>query len=252
MEIEQRLGLYQVFLKLYQYHRNLLDDILQLEKMGDKTLSSRIVRYVTGVCQGKQAYLVTNLVRGRTQTLFQPQGIWTIGRDRQLAISVSDRHLSRHHAVIQYVENQGFYLVDLNSTNGSFVNGEPLQGSVLLQDGDRIRLSTLAFCFFLCQDTHTLDRVPPTILAELQDSIANPKLATPKPIESPISKLNLDILPLVKMAKQEEPTSQFLEELSHLEQPPIQSATPKLSPVQQSEILDRFFKRQVQKPNQDD
>jgi hypothetical protein len=28
MEIEQRLGLYQVFLKLYEHHRSLLDEIL--------------------------------------------------------------------------------------------------------------------------------------------------------------------------------------------------------------------------------
>ena len=86
MEIEQRLGLYQVFLKLYEYHRGLLDEILQLEKNTNTTFASLATRCVTGVIQGKQVYLITNLVDGKTQTLLQPQGIWTIGRDRQLAI----------------------------------------------------------------------------------------------------------------------------------------------------------------------
>ncbi len=250
MEIEQRLGLYQVFLKVYQYHRSLLDDILQLEKMGDQALSSRTIRYVTGVCQDQQAYLITNLVSGKTQTLYQPQGVWTIGRDRQLAISIPDRHLSRYHAVIQYIKNQGFYLIDLNSTNGSFVNGEPLQGRILLKDGDRIRLSSLAFCFFLCQNTQTLGETPPNILPQLQRSILNPKLSAPKSIKSPVSEIDLDKLPLVKQVREEEQTSEFLEELAHLEEPKIKSSIPKLSPLQQSEILDRFFSRQIQKASE--
>src|SRR4028119_1944299 len=93
MEIEQRLGLYQVFLKLYKHHRSLLDEILQLEKTSNKTFSNLTTRCVTGIIQGQQVYLVTNLADGKTQTLFQPQGIWTIGRERQLAISIPDRRL---------------------------------------------------------------------------------------------------------------------------------------------------------------
>lgn len=207
MEIEQRLGLYQVFLKLYEHHRNLLDEILQLEKTNDKAFSSITTRCVTGVIQGQQAYLVTNLVDGKTRTLLQAQGIWTVGRDRQLAISIPDRRLSRRHAVIQYIQNEGFYLADLESTNGSFVNGEPVHGRVLLKDGDRIRLSSLAFSFFLCNDSETLEDTPPEILAQLESLTVTPTPTTVNRVTIP--------------AEQKEETSHFLQEPSELEQPVV-------------------------------
>jgi pSer/pThr/pTyr-binding forkhead associated (FHA) protein len=239
MEIEQRLGLYQVFLKLYEHHRSLLDEILQLEKSTSKTFGSVATRCLTGVIQGNQVYLVTNLVDGKTQILFQPQRIWTIGRDRQLSIPISDRRLSRRHAVIQYVKNQGFYLVDLDSTNGSFVNGEPVHGRLLLTDGDRIRLSSLTFSFFLCQDTLTLDETPPDILARLASSTEIPKLETDQPPTTPVSSFNSENL----APEQKEKTSHFLHEQSELEELANNSSIPELSSAQQSAILDRFFNR---------
>ncbi|HBB35195.1 MAG TPA: phosphopeptide-binding protein [Cyanobacteria bacterium UBA9273] len=252
MEIEQRLGLYQVFLKLYQYHRGLLDEILQLETTGHKTFASRAIRYVMGVCGGQQAYLVTNLVGGRTQTLLQRQGIWTIGRDRQLTLSIPDPHLSRHHAVIQYRAKGGFYLVDLNSTNGSFLNGEPVYGRVRLKDGDRIRISSLAFYFFLCQDIQTLEAAPPTILAKLETSTgATPALPIRDRQKAPTSKVNLERLPSAKQAVPPEGTSHFLTELTDLEEPIAKFSIPQLSPLQKSQILDRFFNRQIPKITED-
>jgi pSer/pThr/pTyr-binding forkhead associated (FHA) protein len=246
MEIEQRLGLYQVFLKLYKHHRSLLDEILQLEKIGDKTFSSEATRCLTGVIQGQQLYLVTNLVGGKTQTLFQPQGLWTIGRDRQLAIPIADRRLSRRHAVIQYIKNQGFYLVDLNSTNGSFVNGEPVHGRILLKDGDRIRLGSLAFCFFLCNNTQTLNETPSDILAQLEASTVKPKLATAKKPTALVSSAGSK----TPTAEQKQETTGFLQDRCELEEPVVKSSVPQLSPAQRSEILDRFFSRQIQKVSQ--
>lgn len=246
MEIEQRLGLYRVFLKLYEYHRSLLDEILQLEKTGHKTFSRLTIPYVTGVLQGQRAYLISNLVDGKTQTLLQPQGIWTIGRDRTLAISIPDRHLSRYHAVIQYIHNQGFYLVDLNSTNGSFVNSEPVHGSVLLKDGDRIRISSLAFPFFLCCDTpHILGTPPSKLLAQLQSLPT-----TPPPQKVPSSNLKPERLQRLQQAKSKESTDRFLAELSELEEPAVNASTPQFSLHQRSEILDRFFRQQAQKTNE--
>lgn len=246
MEIEQRLGLYQVFLKLYQHHRSLLDEILQLEKTNNKSFSSSATRCVTGIVQNQQVYLLTNLVEGKTQTLFQPQGIWTIGRDRQLAITIPDRRLSRRHAVIQYIQNEGFYLVDLDSTNGSFVNGEPVYGRVLLRDGDRIRLSHLAFFFFLCHDTQTLDEAPPDILAKLEAATVIPTLATVQQPSAPLPLLDSKP-PKTEQLEHKEETACFLQEESELEEPAVESSLTQLSPNQQSEILDRFFSRQSHK-----
>ncbi len=243
MEIEQRLGLYQVFLKLYEHHRTLLDEILQLEKTTGKSFSSVPTRCITGVIQGEQVYLATNLADGKTQTLIQPQGIWTIGRDRQLSISISDRRLSRRHAAIQYIPNEGFYLIDLESTNGSFINGEPVHGRLPLKDGDRVRLSSLAFSFFLCDDTQLLDEIPPDILTKVKASAVSPTPVTPHPSPAPMPSAVSKAPPAESIEK----TSQFLQEEFDLKDSGPESSIPQLSPAQQSEILDRFFSRQIHK-----
>lgn len=243
MEIEQRLGLYQVFLKLYEHHRTLLDEILQLEKTSNKSFSSVPTRCVTGVIQGEQIYLVTNLADGKTQILLQPQCIWSIGRDRQLSIPIADRRLSRRHAVIQYVKNQGFFLIDLDSTNGSFINGEPVHGRMPLRDGDRVRLSSLAFSFFLCNDTQVLPETPPDILAKLEATTVMPTPVNLQQPTAPVTDLNSKAVP----PEQKEETSKFWQEQLDLDESAPQSSIPQLSPAQQSEILDRFFNRQIHK-----
>lgn len=243
MELEQRLGLYQVFLKLYEHHRTLLDEILQLEKTDNKAFSRMTTRCVTGVIQQQQVYLVTNLVDGKTQTLFQAQGIWTVGRDRQLSIPVPDKRLSRRHAAIQYIKHQGFYLIDLNSTNGSFINGEPIHGRMLLRDGDCVRLGSLTFSFFLCKNNQTLGSTPPDILAQLEALTVTPNLTTIQQATAPAS-----------VDKGKIPTTEPKKEVSHLlhkrtehDDPTAEAAFPKLSVAQQAAILDRFFRRQIQK-----
>lgn len=247
MEIEQRLGLYQIFLKVYQYHRSLLDEILQLEKTGHKTFASRTIHYVTGVMQGEKPYLVTNLAGGKTKILLQPQGVWSIGRDRQLAISIPDPHLSRYHAVIQYIPNRGFSLVDLRSTNGSFLNGEPVYGRMRLKDGDRIRLSNLAFSFFISQDTQALDKVPSAILNKLQEATVAPAMATPTILQPPRGESKLDPLPIHKLTDSRLGTSRFLEDLSEFEDAVPDFSIPELDSMARGQILDRFFSLQSQK-----
>lgn len=146
--LNQKLGLYQVFLKLYDQNRALLDEILNLES-GAMALRASMFPYVQGTVLGSNAYLVTNLVGSRSQAMSQPQNIWTIGRDRQrVNLPVLDRRLSRCHASIEYIPQEGFYLRDLGSSNGSFINGEIVRHHAPLNDGDQVRLGSLAFTFF--------------------------------------------------------------------------------------------------------
>ena len=166
-ELQQRLSLYQVFLRVYEHHRGLLDEILRLENSGSKALASVTIPYVQGVVTDSQTHLVTNLLGGDTQALRQPQQTWLIGRDsRKVNIAIQDTRLSRCHAGIRYAES-GFYLFDLASSNGSFINGEQIWRSTLLKDGDRVRLGSLSFVFFVCQSTQTL----PLLTAELANSM---------------------------------------------------------------------------------
>lgn len=237
MELEQRLGLYQVFLKLYEHDHGLLDEILNLENTGNKFFSGTAPKYVQGYVQGQHIYLLTNLIEDRTQMLIQHQRIWTLGRARRVALPIPDRRLSRRHAVIQYIDDQGFYLIDLNSTNGSFVNGEPIYQPVLLKDGDRIRLSSLAFSFFVCNSFQTVDNVSPELLTSLQTMTST----TFEKSELSPSDMQLSS----SCPTQEGDISRYSTDPSVSDQPLDIQSTPQLSPAQRSEILDRFFHRQI-------
>lgn len=64
----------------------------------------------------------------------------TIGRTQDNDISFpDDPNVSRHHAEIEY-RNGEYCLIDLNSSNGSTVNGMNVRGEVYLSDSDTIIL----------------------------------------------------------------------------------------------------------------
>jgi pSer/pThr/pTyr-binding forkhead associated (FHA) protein len=67
---------------------------------------------------------------------FPVNGRVTIGRTPDNTISFAgDEKISRNHAYIEQRED-GFYIVDLGSSNGSKLNGIPFTGEHLLQNGD--------------------------------------------------------------------------------------------------------------------
>ena len=66
-----------------------------------------------------------------------------LGRDFGCQIVLdSDEYgmVSRHHAAVRPLKLGGWEICDLNSANGTYVNGEGLQGCRYLQVGDRIQL----------------------------------------------------------------------------------------------------------------
>jgi DNA-binding response OmpR family regulator len=67
----------------------------------------------------------------------------TIGRDAECDIIIPDRQVSRVHARLRRVDS-GFEIEDLNSKNGTHVNGAPLEGARQLQDGDLIQVALVA------------------------------------------------------------------------------------------------------------
>lgn len=238
MELENRLGLYQVFLKLYEHHRSLLDDILRLENVANHSLRSSAPGYIQAGIEQGQPYLITNLLDGKTQGLFQPEGVWIFGRDRRANIPIREQCMSRLHAAIHYVPNEGFYLIDLGSTNGSFVNSEPVWQRQLLKDGDQIRLGSVAISFFTCLSSQTLKPASAEILAKIQ-------AMTGKEGNSPIeaaSTANSEP-PLPPETSKE--TDSFPPLTSLKEEPPCESSLSQLSSSVQSEILDRFMSQQM-------
>ena len=131
--------------------------------------------YVQGVIRGQQAYIITNLCNQVSSTLFQPQMTWSIGRNRQAAIPLRDRMLSRHHAVLMYVRNAGFHLLDLNSMNGSYINGVRVENRVSLKDGDFVRVGNTEYFFFVSNGYRNLDPLHSEVLTRL----VNPEVKSP-------------------------------------------------------------------------
>jgi len=71
----------------------------------------------------------------------------TIGRQAECEFNLRCDDVSRRHAEVS-AEAGAFVLRDLGSTNGTFVNGQPLEGECELSGGDRIEIgsSTISFC----------------------------------------------------------------------------------------------------------
>lgn len=69
----------------------------------------------------------------------------TIGRGLNNDIILEDARVSRNHAQLRY-KSRRFWLTDLGSTNGTFVNGEPVTERAL-RDGDIISLGGLELTF---------------------------------------------------------------------------------------------------------
>jgi len=65
--------------------------------------------------------------------------VTTFGRGSDNFVSLAeDTNVSRYHAEIER-RGDDFWLIDLESSNGTTVNDEPLKGEKLLKDGDRIK-----------------------------------------------------------------------------------------------------------------
>ena len=77
----------------------------------------------------------TGLVPG---TEFAVAGTMTLGRDGDNGIVLGDASISNRHARLERVRD-GWRLVDLGSTNGTFVNGRGVDaGGVVLRGGEQI------------------------------------------------------------------------------------------------------------------
>ncbi len=70
-----------------------------------------------------------------------------IGRSVRCEIVLQGEGVSRHHAIVQYDASGIYSILDLNSRNGTYLNGQRLNGSSDLHDGDILKIGdfTLAF-----------------------------------------------------------------------------------------------------------
>ena len=75
---------------------------------------------------------------GRTANVSGDQ--FVLGREGSTNLVLRDAKASRRHASIRVLPDGRAELTDLGSRNGTFVNGQPLQGSTVLNGGEEIRI----------------------------------------------------------------------------------------------------------------
>ena len=70
----------------------------------------------------------------------------SVGRDRYSDIRLDYNFISKNHFIIE--EDRGeYYLRDLGSKNGTYVNGTKIDDEVILEDGDVIEVNDIKFVF---------------------------------------------------------------------------------------------------------
>jgi hypothetical protein len=69
--------------------------------------------------------------------------VLAIGRDPSVAICINDPSISRHHADL-IRRGPSWFIIDARSTNGTFVNEQPVSESIL-RDSDRVRVGRVEF-----------------------------------------------------------------------------------------------------------
>lgn len=74
-----------------------------------------------------------------------------IGRGTDADIVLPERQVSRYHLKIHYHDGR-YVLEDLDSKNGTFLNGQQIKGTVPLQDGDEIQIALCVKMLFVGSD----------------------------------------------------------------------------------------------------
>lgn len=87
---------------------------------------------------------VPHLLQEATGARYPLKPRTTLGRSPDSDIVLADSGCSNHHAIIRSGP-EGWILEDLGSTNGSWVNGEWVQGTHALAEGDLVQLGNLRF-----------------------------------------------------------------------------------------------------------
>jgi two-component system cell cycle response regulator len=93
-----------------------------------------------------------------------------IGRDPDVTISLPEHSLSRQHARVRRAGHL-YSIEDLNSTNGTFVDGVRVSGTHPLEDGCRVHLGTRTVLHFRMYDSVELAAACETYALTVRDPL---------------------------------------------------------------------------------
>lgn len=102
-----------------------------------------------------EPHLILRLEQGDRSISLTRSSAWTVGRNEDSAIVLNDTWASRNHAILQIMESK-FYVIDLGSSNGTFVNGQRVNIPIVLSNGDKITFGTTEAQIFFDQVSEQL------------------------------------------------------------------------------------------------
>jgi hypothetical protein len=114
------------------------------------------------------------------QTIALDKDEMSIGRDPNSDITINDAQISRRHAQVT-IRGNVVVLEDLDSTNGTFVNGMRLTASQALSNGDVIGLGDVVTLTFYGQTTNLEETVVALHRAVPQPPAQQPPAQQPPP-----------------------------------------------------------------------
>src|SRR5262245_28660277 len=81
---------------------------------------------------------------GRRKTIPLKGSSWVVGRSHGNAVRIPSPDVSRQHCRLR-LDNGLIAIEDLDSVNGTFLNGRAIKGSQVAQPGDQIEVGPVTF-----------------------------------------------------------------------------------------------------------
>ncbi len=120
--------------------------------MAEETIFKKVENLTAQKGKGREPVFVVILGEGSGKTFrLNKERPTVLGRSKEADITLNDTSISRKHAEITTLGSDKVAILDLNSTNGTFVNGNRIK-EANLQDGDKIQLGDSLILKFSFQD----------------------------------------------------------------------------------------------------
>lgn len=125
----------------------------------DHATATQQIHETTKFLRKYEVALVTLEGDGAGENILITRLPFLVGRGKAATMRVSHETISRRHAELRLGANGKLELLDLGSSNGSYVNGEQIE-SAPVQDGDEIRFGSVRYQLLVDE------RAPLTYVAE--------------------------------------------------------------------------------------
>ncbi len=117
-----------------------------------------------------------------------PEGETLAGRSRNCRLVVEDPSVSRSHALFK-VRGDLVFLQDLSSSNGTFVNGQQVEGETRLAAGDKVTLGEAHFSFGFLDGRDEYSFADVLAEAERADAMADLSEPVKETVQSPVKSI---------------------------------------------------------------